>query len=371
MAAIFDKLRSVNKNDLNSGNMNKYFSGDTKKDQAFINEATNYHNGKDFDDLTRLQSSRSNQTHESNRQGNFDALIDTGDAADIGDLGHIMFEVEIKTMKGKNGQSKRIKQSFSANDFDWKIPHRPTLDITRLVKVRGDFYSENENEVRTITTVRMFIQYESIVQTVFSNTIDYFSAFKNDYRQYGDVEEGECSEFSEFPDKKYEFSPAFRQQSAADWEAEKAGKLKDFSNTFTVYDAEYWRKYNEYESQLDAERAAQMLSDAEDFVAGDSDYKNYDYPSYPVDFLDLYDEKAKLCYNISGLPTDTRFIDVFNNNLQSEVNTFVANLKKQIHSGLFDSLQLLVQSKGVQDPEIIVQSADYVKNLDCFIKAVN
>lgn len=46
----------------------------------------------------------------------------------------------------------------------------------------GDYFADSEDDLRTITTVRMIADYETIVEKVYSDTIDYFDAFSNDAR---------------------------------------------------------------------------------------------------------------------------------------------------------------------------------------------
>ena len=61
-------------------------------------------------------------------------------------LGNVMFEVEIKNINGRNESSMMKREVFTANDFDWSIPYKPTLDITKYINVTGDFFSQSEHD---------------------------------------------------------------------------------------------------------------------------------------------------------------------------------------------------------------------------------
>lgn len=56
-------------------------------------------------------------------------------------LGNVVFELEIKKMNGKNESSTLKREVFKADEFDWSIPYKPTLDITKYINVSGDYYS--------------------------------------------------------------------------------------------------------------------------------------------------------------------------------------------------------------------------------------
>ena len=46
-------------------------------------------------------------------------------------------------------------------NFEWRSdPYLPKLDITGHVTLLGDFFSQNDNETRMTTTVRMIVDYE-------------------------------------------------------------------------------------------------------------------------------------------------------------------------------------------------------------------
>ena len=109
-------------------------------------------------------------------------------------LGNVMVEVETKYLVGFNENSTSKKEVFLLDDFNWSEPNRPTLDITKLVKVRGDYFSDHEWHNRAITTVRLVADYESLVNGVFDDTVKYFAGFMNTHDKYKvDVEK--CGEF--------------------------------------------------------------------------------------------------------------------------------------------------------------------------------
>jgi hypothetical protein len=166
-----------------------------------------------------------------------------------------LFEVEIKTMNGRNESSTVKREVFKADDFDWSTPYRPTLDITKYINVTGDFFSQSEHDARTVTTFRMFADYETLVQGVYDSTRAYFYSFMNDAQRYKvDVET--CSEYGTYQNEPNVFSDAQRKAAAEAFEQEKQQKILDFSTGFTVFDQEYFQKVKEYEEQLDAEQAA-------------------------------------------------------------------------------------------------------------------
>lgn len=202
-----------------------------------MDEIENYLQQKPFNDPTKFYSYRWNDTHRDGRYGHFD---------EDGDLEKVKFEVEIKTMKGQNEESNVERVTFSGTDFDWSVPYQPTLDITKHIQVMGDYYSDNSKEMRTITTFRMYLDYESFVVGVYNNVIDYFNDFKNRAQQFKVTEEV-CPEFDTYTPDTATFSDADREQMALDWEAEKEAKIIDFSKEFTVFDEEYQRQVAEFE----------------------------------------------------------------------------------------------------------------------------
>lgn len=70
----------------------------------------------------------------------------------------------------------------------------PSLDITDKIEVLGDYFSDSESDKRTITTFRMYADYESLVNGAFTASKDYFSALANDGGNYA-VEEDKCAEY--------------------------------------------------------------------------------------------------------------------------------------------------------------------------------
>ena len=122
-------------------------------------------------------------------------------------LGNVLFEVEIKNMVGQNENSTVKKEVFSADDFDWSVPYRPTLDITKHINIKGDFFGESEKDERTITTFRMIADYETLVKGVYDNTLAYFRGFANHGQKY-DVAVEKCGEFEEYQDEPNLFNDA-------------------------------------------------------------------------------------------------------------------------------------------------------------------
>jgi hypothetical protein len=55
----------------------------------------------------------------------------------------------------------------------------PRLDITKYVRVLGDYYDRNFTEWRTITRFSINADYEAIEVLAFQNTKDYFTNFQN------------------------------------------------------------------------------------------------------------------------------------------------------------------------------------------------
>ena len=320
MVSILDALGKVAQEDIDNDDFSKYYTGNKAFDQALVEEIRNYVENKPFTDLTRFYSRRWNETSRDQRLGTF---MDDG-----APLGNVLFEVEIKKMVGKGENSTLKKEVFAADDFDWSVPYRPTLDITKHINVKGDFFAESEKDERTITTFRMIADYETLVKGVYDNTLAYFRGFTNHGEKY-EVGVERCGEFDQYSNEPNLVSDAERQAAAVAWGAEKAQKILDFSKGFEVFDAEYFRKVAEYEAELDAGQAVQWTQDVKDRLAArDEAYPNRDYPVYPTDFLAELDEQSKLCYNITikaacifaqtcpdganyAMPVYTRFIDKF------------------------------------------------------------
>lgn len=202
-----------------------------------------------FGDLTRFYSIKWNETLRDNRN---DIGEDPREQEDT-DLKYISFEVEFKTMAGKNEKSSREKLNFSSDKFDWSIPFRPQLDITDYIKVLGDYFSNSEDELRTITTVRMVMDYEKIVQIVYKRTVEYLEDFTNNPTKYN-VEVETCGEFDEYASSSAFYSPSERSEMAGSLEAEQASKLLDFSKDFTVFDEEYFRQAEALKDQIEADK---------------------------------------------------------------------------------------------------------------------
>ena len=89
------------------------------------------------------------------------------------------------------------------------MPYRPTLDITKHVNVKGDFFTESEKDERTITTFRMIADYESLVKAVYDNTLAYFQGFANQGQKYAVAVE-KCGEFDQYYNEPNLFSDAQR-----------------------------------------------------------------------------------------------------------------------------------------------------------------
>lgn len=68
------------------------------------------------------------------------------------------------------------------------------------------------------------------------------------------------------------------------------------------------------------------------------------------------------------MPVYTRFIDKFDLDLATALSSFEANFKAQ---SIFDSMSLEIKREGAAYPEQVMQDADYVKNFDCFTRAVS
>lgn len=97
-----------------------------------------------------------------------------------GALENVLFEVEVKTMNGQNTNSSKKVFTFKASDFDWDSdPYMPSLDITDKIEVLGDYFSDSESDKRTITTFRMYADYESLVNAAFTNTKAFFLDLSN------------------------------------------------------------------------------------------------------------------------------------------------------------------------------------------------
>jgi hypothetical protein len=112
-----------------------------------------------------------------------------------GDLENILFELEVKSMEGKNSKSENKFYKFKALDFDWKTdPYMPTLDITNKIEVLGDYFSDSESDKRVITTFRMYADYESLINGAFTGAKDYFTSLANDNSIQVDVEK--CAEYA-------------------------------------------------------------------------------------------------------------------------------------------------------------------------------
>ena len=115
----------------------------------------------------------------------------------------------------------------------------------------GDYYSTEKNDKRSITTFRMYADYETLVTQAYSDTQDYYNAYANAAQIYS-VDAEICGEFTE-SNKGDTYSQAERIQIAKDWDAEKASLLNAFaSNGQRVHDKQFYIDYKKYEAELDA-----------------------------------------------------------------------------------------------------------------------
>lgn len=119
-------------------------------------DAYNKSYGSSTDMKKLLTSVLRNETHTGERQSLFDPSS--------GALSNLKFEIEVKDMMGHNAHSKVKKYTFKASDFDWETdPYLPVLDITNEIQVLGDYYSTHKDDKRSITTFRMYADYETLV----------------------------------------------------------------------------------------------------------------------------------------------------------------------------------------------------------------
>lgn len=80
-------------------------------------------------------------------------------------------------MKGQSIKSKVSKKTYYGQDFDFNTdPWLPSLDITKHIKVLGDYFSENESDERTITTFRMYADYETFIKDAYYDSKSYFNS---------------------------------------------------------------------------------------------------------------------------------------------------------------------------------------------------
>lgn len=160
------------------------------------------------------------------------------------------------------------------------------MDVTKYLKVMGDYFSDSEKDVRTVTSVRMVMDYEKIVQIVYKRTVEYFEQFINDPRRYiVDVEK--CGEFEEYKNAANFFDDAKRVEMKKELDAEQAEKLLDFSKGFTVFDEEYFKQAEAYKDQIEADKNSDWQTEIEDYIADYYErYTNRDYPEYPTRWLD-------------------------------------------------------------------------------------
>lgn len=64
---------------------------------------------------------------------------------EYGVLAPLEFELDIKTINGKNESSSLTKYFYTPYDFDWvSDPYLPHLDITDHVEVLGDYFGSSD-----------------------------------------------------------------------------------------------------------------------------------------------------------------------------------------------------------------------------------
>jgi len=165
MRLINAALVQLSTGDLSSSE--SLYTGNQEFDEALFKEAKNMAENKPFEDLTKLYSIKWNETIGGERIGTFDGI----NSGAPGPLANVLFQVEVKTLFGNNEESKSKVAYYYAEDFDWSTPYQPTLDITDMIEVLGDFYSEHSDDVRTYTTFRMLADYESIIQKAYDDTM--------------------------------------------------------------------------------------------------------------------------------------------------------------------------------------------------------
>ena len=209
------------------------YTGNREFDEALFKEAKNMAENKPFDDLTKLYSIKWNETINGERITSFDGI----NSGSPGPLANVLFQVEVKTLAGNNKDTKSQVAYYYAEDFDWTTPYQPTLDITEMIQVLGDIYSEDQDDVRTYTTFRMLADYETIIQKAYDDTMKKVnSEILNENRLFSDVEVDKCSQYTNFAAEEQYYSDAQKASKRAAWEAELADKLQDFSADYSVFD---------------------------------------------------------------------------------------------------------------------------------------
>ena len=196
-------------------------------------------------------------------------------------------------MAGQNENSTVKKAVFTADDFDWSIPYRPTLDITKHINIKGDFFADSEKEERTVTTFRMIADYETLVKSVYDGTLAYFNSFKNSGGKYS-VAHDYCAEFVTYQDEPNVFTDAARVDASNAFALDKATKILEFSQGFQVFDEDYFDRVAQFEASLDAAQTDAWTQDVKNILAARGDaFPNKDYPLFPADFLAEFDEMSE------------------------------------------------------------------------------
>ena len=89
-----------------------------------------------------------------------------------GHLKNIKFEIVVKNFEGNTQKSYLNTTTLSALDFNWLAdPFFPKLDILKYIEVKGDYFSVNQTDKRTITNFRMLADYESFIIDAFNDTV--------------------------------------------------------------------------------------------------------------------------------------------------------------------------------------------------------
>lgn len=136
-----------------------------------------------------LTSSTRNLTHVDHRKDYYDSGNEPP-----GLLYNLFIDVETKTMRGQNKESSLTTKRYKMTDFDWDTdPYLPTLDITDHISVLGDYFADTEAVNRTITTVKLTVDYETLVYKAYKSAKKYFNKLCSGGKY--DCEDEVCGEY--------------------------------------------------------------------------------------------------------------------------------------------------------------------------------
>lgn len=186
------------------------------------------------------------------------------------------------------------------DDLDWETdPLMPRFEISEYVKVLGDmFVNASDTRNRTITSMRIYADYEAMYQDAFTETNQYLWNIKKDALRDGTYyfADRECTQAEvDAQASKYgrpKLSAADIIQLQAEYDFDKQKQLKAFNSKHRVINRQYFVEYQKLSNKLDEEAAANMKQALFDDANPPAIVKNKELSP---EFLAAYTARASDC----------------------------------------------------------------------------